>query len=80
MADQSATLGVLSGNELMDYLKTLSATQLTELTARAGEDVLEAMNTFVQRLMGECWTAVGGQRAQHVPACPRSESVWWGVV
>ena len=26
---------------------------LQELTGRAGEDVLEAMNTFIQRLMGE---------------------------
>lgn len=51
IAEQATALSVLSGNELMDYLKTLDATQLQELTGRAGEDVLEAMNTFVQRLM-----------------------------
>lgn len=39
------------GNELTDYLKGLSPGQLAELTESASPDVLEAMNSLVQRLM-----------------------------
>lgn len=52
IAEQATALDVLAGNELLDYLKTLDGGALQELTGRAGEDVLEAMNTFIQRLMG----------------------------
>ena len=41
-----------SGNELLDLLKCAEPAQLSELTEGAGEDVLEAMNSFVQRLLG----------------------------
>ncbi|EFN52979.1 hypothetical protein CHLNCDRAFT_137390 [Chlorella variabilis] len=48
----------LPGNELLDYLKCLSPEELVALTDCASEDVVEAMNLFVQRLMGmeeETW-------------------------
>jgi hypothetical protein len=53
----------MPGNELLDYLKCLTADELVALTDCASEDVLDAMNVFVQRLMGElmrgwiwcCW-------------------------
>ncbi|KAK9829799.1 hypothetical protein WJX72_007962 [[Myrmecia] bisecta] len=41
-----------SGNELLNYLKCLEPHSITELTSGAGDDVLEAMNTFIQRLLG----------------------------
>ena len=53
ISEQATALELLGGNEVMDYLKTLSPGQLQELTGRAGDDVLEAMNTFIQRLLGE---------------------------
>ena len=53
ISEQATALELLGGNEVMDYLKTLSPQQLQELTGRAGDDVLEAMNTFIQRLLGE---------------------------
>eukprot|EP00252_Welwitschia_mirabilis_P002586 TRINITY_DN12535_c0_g1_i2.p1 TRINITY_DN12535_c0_g1~~TRINITY_DN12535_c0_g1_i2.p1 ORF type:complete len:290 (-),score=52.98 TRINITY_DN12535_c0_g1_i2:62-931(-) len=39
-------------NEILDYIKSLEPRNLQELTSSAGEDVLEAMNTFIQRLLG----------------------------
>lgn len=39
-------------NPLLDYLKGLQPQNLQELTASAGEDVLVAMNAFIQRLLG----------------------------
>lgn len=39
-------------NEILDYLKSLEPQNLQELTSTAGEDALEAMNTFIQRLLG----------------------------
>jgi len=39
-------------NDLMEYLKSLEPHNLQELTAHAGEDVLDAMNSFIQRLLG----------------------------
>ncbi|KAI3424811.1 hypothetical protein D9Q98_008197 [Chlorella vulgaris] len=42
----------MPGNELLDYLKCLTADELVALTDCASEDVLDAMNIFVQRLMG----------------------------
>lgn len=40
-------------NDLLDYLKSLEPENITELTSCAGDDVLEAMNSFIQRLLGE---------------------------
>lgn len=40
------------GNELLDYLKGLEPASLQELTDGAGPEVLEAMNSFIQRLLG----------------------------
>lgn len=39
-------------NDLIEYLKSLEPQNLLDLTANAGEDVLEAMNSFIQRLLG----------------------------
>ncbi|XP_057833842.1 uncharacterized protein LOC131044513 isoform X1 [Cryptomeria japonica] len=39
-------------NEILEYLKSLEPQNLQELTSSAGEDALDAMNTFVQRLLG----------------------------
>lgn len=39
-------------HNLLLYIKTLEPQNLQELTASAGEDVLDAMNAFVYRLMG----------------------------
>lgn len=50
----SARLQPAPGNELLDYIKGLSPEELVALTDCASEDVLEAMNQFVQRLMGKC--------------------------
>ena len=41
------------GNDLLEYLKGLEPRNLEEMTACAGDDVLEAMNSFIQRLLGE---------------------------
>ncbi|PRW45716.1 seed maturation [Chlorella sorokiniana] len=48
----------MPGNQLLDYLKCLAPEELLALTDCASEDVLEAMNQFVTRLMGmeeEAW-------------------------
>ncbi len=50
----SARLQPALGNELLDYIKALAPEELVALTDCASEDVLEAMNLFVQRLMGGC--------------------------
>lgn len=39
-------------NPLLDYLKSLEPQNMQELTETAGPDVLEAMNSFIHRLMG----------------------------
>jgi len=39
-------------NDLIEYLKSLEPHNLQELTENAGEDVLDAMNSFIQRLLG----------------------------
>ncbi len=39
-------------NELLDYLKCLDTKALGQLTACAGEDIMEAMNAFIHRLLG----------------------------
>jgi len=39
-------------NSLLEYLKSLEPANLQALSASAGEEVLEAMNSFIQRLVG----------------------------
>ncbi len=41
-----------TGNELLDFIKVQEPGQLKELTQHASTSVLEAMNTFIQRLVG----------------------------
>lgn len=41
-----------SSNELLDYLKCLDTQALGQLTSCAGEDIMEAMNAFIHRLLG----------------------------
>ena len=40
-----------NSNELLDYLKSLDTHTLSELTAGAGDDIIEAMNAFIHRLL-----------------------------
>jgi len=40
-----------TGNELLDFIKVQDPGQLKELTQHASSSVLEAMNTFIQRLV-----------------------------
>ena len=49
----AAKLRPMPGNELLEYLKCLTPEELVSLTDCASEDVIDAMNLFVQRLMGE---------------------------
>ena len=42
-----------SGNELLDFIKVQEPAQLKELTDNASTCVIEAMNSFVQRLLGD---------------------------
>jgi hypothetical protein len=39
-------------NTMLDYLKNLEPSNLQELTATTGPEVLEAMNAFIYRLIG----------------------------
>ena len=41
-----------NSNELLDYLKGLDVNALSQLTACAGDDIIEAMNAFIHRLLG----------------------------
>lgn len=50
--DGMAKAGNKPEHNLLLYIKTLEPQNLQELTASAGEDVLDAMNAFVYRLMG----------------------------
>ena len=40
------------GNALLDYLKSLDSLALAQLTSCAGDDIIEAMNAFIHRLLG----------------------------
>ncbi|KAH8941323.1 hypothetical protein BDL97_14G031800 [Sphagnum fallax] len=62
--------------ELLEYLKSLQPQNLQESTTNAGEDALEAMNTFIQRLLegsngdnssriGKAFVLVHGGGLQH---------------
>ena len=44
--------GMPGGNELLDYLKSLDSAALLQLTSCAGDDIIEAMNAFIHRLLG----------------------------
>jgi hypothetical protein len=50
---RASPLHNLGANELLEYLKGLSAEQVSELTDCASPDVLESMNALVRRLIGE---------------------------
>lgn len=41
-----------NSNDLLDYLKGLDTNALSQLTACAGDDIIEAMNAFIHRLLG----------------------------
>ena len=41
-----------SGNELLDFIKVQEPAQLKELTQHISTPVIEAMNSFVERLIG----------------------------
>ena len=44
--------GTPGGNALLDYLKSLDCQALAQLTSCAGDDIIEAMNAFIHRLLG----------------------------
>ena len=44
--------GTPGGNALLDYLKSLDPHALAHLTSCAGDDIIEAMNAFIHRLLG----------------------------
>ena len=46
-----------TGNELLNYIKSLEPQNLQELTSMANDDVLEAMNSFIKRLMASNHTS-----------------------
>lgn len=50
--EENAKAGRGPEHNLLLYIKTLEPQNLHELTTSAGEDVLDAMNAFVYRLMG----------------------------
>lgn len=70
---------MVNENELLDYLKTLSADQVAELTDCASPDVLESMNLLVQRLIGDdshegVW---GRNRKSECTATELAQLLYW---
>jgi len=62
----------LGGNELLDWLRLLPEESLAELTDNASDDVLEAMNSFVQILMIRD-AGVSGRGGKEEADCSASE-------
>lgn len=62
----------LGGNELLDWLRLLPEESLAELTDNASDDVLEAMNSFVQTLMIRD-AGVSGRGGKEEADCSASE-------
>lgn len=42
----------VNSNDMLEYIKGLEPSNLQELTSNVSDDVLSAMNAFVQRLIG----------------------------
>ncbi|KAG6549309.1 hypothetical protein Mapa_009295 [Marchantia paleacea] len=67
-------------NELLEYLKSLQPQNLQELTTTAGEDALEAMNTFVTRLLGVNDPAQLKRAATETSAAELAKLLYWLMV
>jgi hypothetical protein len=67
-------------NELLEYLKSLQPQNLQELTTSAGEDALEAMNTFVQRLLGVPDPTQLKRAATETTAAELAKLLYWLMV
>jgi hypothetical protein len=67
-------------NELMEYLKSLQPQNLQELTTSAGEDALEAMNTFVARLIGVAEPTQLKRAATQTTAAELARILYWLMV
>ncbi|KAL2631796.1 hypothetical protein R1flu_016482 [Riccia fluitans] len=67
-------------NELLEYLKSLQPQNLQELTSTAGEDALEAMNTFVTRLLGVTDPAQLKRAATETSAAELAKLLYWLMV
>ncbi|XP_024522935.1 uncharacterized protein LOC9663352 isoform X1 [Selaginella moellendorffii] len=83
---QQLERGKVSGqNELLDYLKNLEPKNLQflssqELTTSAGEDAVEAMNTFVQRLIRISDAAMLKRTATETSAKELARLLYWLMV
>lgn len=67
-------------NELLEYLKSLQPQNLQELTTSAGEDALEAMNTFVSRLIGVAEPTQLKRSATQTTAAELARILYWLMV
>ncbi|KAJ7251570.1 hypothetical protein O6H91_Y420300 [Diphasiastrum complanatum] len=67
-------------NELLDYLKSLEPHNLQELTMSAGEDAVEAMNTFIQRLLGVTEPGQLKRAATETTATELARLLYWLMV
>ncbi|KAG0582919.1 hypothetical protein KC19_3G095400 [Ceratodon purpureus] len=67
-------------NELLEYLKSLQPQNLQELTTSAGEDALEAMNTFVSRLIGVAEPTQLKRAATQTTAAELARILYWLMV
>ncbi|GMH33265.1 hypothetical protein BSKO_01099 [Bryopsis sp. KO-2023] len=67
-------------NNLLDYIKKLDAQTLQELTAFAEEDVLLAMNVFIQRMMGTSDVAELRQTNCESTALELARLLYWLMV
>lgn len=55
-----------AGNELLNYLKGLEAESVSQLTA-ISDDSVEAVNSFIQRLLGEPFSHACAATCLHSP-------------
>lgn len=76
-AQQRATRG---RNELLEYLKSLEPQNLQELTTTAGEDTVEAMNTFITRLLGVQDPGQLKKAATETSAAELAQLLYWLMV
>ncbi|CAM6123055.1 unnamed protein product [Calypogeia fissa] len=67
-------------NELLQYLKSLEPQNLQELTTTAGEDTVEAMNTFITRLLGVKDPAQLKRAATETSAAELAQLLYWLMV
>lgn len=67
-------------NDLLEYLKSLQPQNIQELTTSAGEDALEAMNTFVARLIGVADPTQIKRAATQTTAAELARILYWLMV